>query len=156
MLDTSRPARNRAGRLRGEPMVVAEFLLIAFVVGIVTKTWLGFVGTFAGLYAIYRFTRLSAVLALALSLYWGLLGYHVGVAAGGFAGGVLLGGVGFVVGIGVHRGGYLGGGRASRPVAAGHVSRGGSAGQGAKSEPPRMVDDVPSGPIIDVEYRVVS
>lgn len=137
-------------------MVVAEFLLIAFVVGIVTKTWLGFVGTFAGLYAIYRFTRLSAVLALALSLYWGLLGYHVGVAAGGLVGGVLLGAAGFVVGLGVHRGGYLGGGLASRPVAAGHVSQDGSAGQGGTREPSRAIDDAPSGPIVDVEYRVVS
>jgi hypothetical protein len=30
-------------------MVVAEFLFIGFVVGIVTKTWLGFLGTFFGL-----------------------------------------------------------------------------------------------------------
>jgi hypothetical protein len=49
-------------------MVVAEFLLIGFVVGIVTGTWLGFLATFLGLYALYRFTRLSALLALALSL----------------------------------------------------------------------------------------
>jgi hypothetical protein len=35
------------------------------VVGLVTKAWLGFLGTFIVLYALYRFTRLSAVLALA-------------------------------------------------------------------------------------------
>ena len=65
-------------------MVVAEFLLIAFVAGIVTKTWLAFLGTFLGLYALYRFTRLSALLSLALSLYSCLLGYHLGAAMGGF------------------------------------------------------------------------
>jgi hypothetical protein len=55
-------------------MVVAEFLFIAFVVGMVTKAWMGFLGTFIVLYALYRFTRLSAVLALTLSLYWGFRG----------------------------------------------------------------------------------
>ena len=60
------------------PVSVAEFLFIACVVGVLTETWLGFLGTFFGLYALYRFTRLSAVLSLALSLYWGLLGYHPG------------------------------------------------------------------------------
>ncbi|RIL03537.1 MAG: hypothetical protein DCC71_14915 [Proteobacteria bacterium] len=137
-------------------MVVAEFLLIAFVVGIVTKTWIGFVGTFAGLYMLYRFTRLAAVLALVLSLYWGLLGYHLGVATGGLPAGVLLGAAGFVVGLGIHRSGYLVGGLASRPVSTGHPSHDESTEQCAPIEQPRAVDDAPRGPIIDVEYRIVS
>lgn len=137
-------------------MVVAEFLLIAFVVGIVTKTWIGFVGTFASLYVLYRFTRLAAVLALVLSLYWGLLGYHLGVATGGLPVGVLLGAAGFVVGLGIHRGGYLAGGLASRPVSAGQPLQEASPEQRATSEASRAVDDAARGPIIDVEYRVVS
>jgi len=88
-------------------MVVADFLLIAFVVGIVTKTWLGFLGTFFGLYALYRFTRLSAVLSLALSLYWGLLGYHLGAATGQLGVGPLLAVVVFAVAAGVRRAGFL-------------------------------------------------
>jgi hypothetical protein len=51
-----------------DPMVFSEFLFIAFIVGMITKAWMGFLGTFIVLYALYRFTRLSAVLALILSL----------------------------------------------------------------------------------------
>ena len=80
-------------------MVVAEFLFIAFVVGMVTKAWMGFLGTFVVLYALYRFTRLSAVLALALSLYWGLLGYHLGAATGEFGAAPFLAVVAFLVAI---------------------------------------------------------
>ncbi len=87
-------------------MVIVEFLLIAVVVGVLTETWLGFLGTFFGLYALYRFTRLSAVLAFALSAYWGLLGYHLGTATGELGVGPLLAVVGFVAGAGVHRGGF--------------------------------------------------
>jgi hypothetical protein len=44
-------------------VIVAEFLFIAFVVGILTETWLGFLGTFFGLYALYRFPTLCGPVA---------------------------------------------------------------------------------------------
>lgn len=65
-----------------------------------TKTGLGFLGTFVGLYTLYRFTRLSALLSFALSLYWGLLGYHLGAVLGGLGVGLLLAVVSFAVGLG--------------------------------------------------------
>ncbi len=137
-------------------MVVAEFLLIAFVVGIVTKTWLAFLGTFFGLYALYRYTRLSAVLSLVLSLYWGLLGYHLGVAIGGLAVGPLLAVVGFAVGFGVHRGGFLALASASRPVDPGAFSGDVEAEQGTSPYAARRSHGEPQGEVIDAEYRVVS
>lgn len=136
-------------------MVVAEFFLIAFVVGIMTKTWLGFLGTFVGLYVLYRFTRLSALLSFVLSLYWGLLGFHLGAALGGVAAGALLAIAGFVVGLGVHRGGVFAAPLQQRPV-----DRGPSA-DGAEEHrmshfPPRPLHGPPHGEVIDAEYRVVS
>ncbi len=132
-------------------MIVAEFLFIASVVGFLMETWLGFIGTFFGLYAFYRFTRLSAVLSLALSLYWGLLGYHLGASAGEFGVGPLLAVLGFAIGAWVHRAGFLGGVPAAQA-----------------SEPDPVVEETESvhaerlfpgesvGEIIDAEYRVVS
>jgi hypothetical protein len=136
-------------------MVVAEFLFIAFVVGILTKAWLGFLGTFLGLYAIYRFTRLSALLSFVLSLYWGLLGFHLGAALGGVGAGALLAVVGFVVGLGVHRVGVPAGSPQRAPV-----SRGSSGD--LQAEPvvspyaPRSVHGMPPADVIDAEYRVIS
>src|SRR5690606_28512087 len=91
------------GQGRDGTMVVAEFLFIAFVVGIMTKTWLGFLGAFLGLYALHRFTRLSALLSFVLSLYWGLLGFHLGASVGGGVAGAVLAVTVFVVALGVHR-----------------------------------------------------
>ena len=99
-------------------MIVAEFLFIAFVVGILTETWLAFLGTFFGLYALYRFIRLSAVLSLALSLYWGLLGYHLGASSGEIGVGPVLAVLGFAIGAWVHREGFLGGAPTPLPPSA--------------------------------------
>lgn len=136
-------------------MVVAEFFLIAFVVGIVTETWLGFLGTFLGLYSLYRFTRLSALLSFALSLYWGLLGFHLGSALGGIGVGVLLAVAGFVVGLGVHRGGAFAATSQPRPI-----DRPSSADVAAEPRmspyPARTVHGISQGEIIDADYRVVS
>ena len=136
-------------------MVVAEFVLIAFVVGIVTKTWLGLLGTFLALYALYRFTRLSALLSLALSLYWGLLGYHLGAATGQFVAGPLLAVVAFLIALGIHRDGFSAPAPRHAPMEApppdSHDDLG-PANLGA--ERPRR--RVPQGEVIDAEYRVVS
>jgi hypothetical protein len=137
-------------------MVVAEFLFIGFVVGIVTKTWLGFVGTFLGLYALYRFTRLSALLSLALSLYWGLLGYHLGAVVGGFGVGPLLAVMGFAVALGVHRAGFLA--IASQPQSIEPDSFPADIAAEYRMSPDaaRSFHSAPQGKVIDVEYRVVS
>jgi hypothetical protein len=137
-------------------MVVAEFLFIGFVVGIVSKTWLGFVGTFFGLYALYRFTRLSAVLSLALSLYWGLLGYHLGSAIGGFGVGPLLAVVGFAVALGVHRAGFLAIALQPQPIDPDSFPADVAAEYRTSPYADRSFDGAPQGEIIDVEYRVVS
>jgi hypothetical protein len=137
-------------------MVVADFLLIAFVVGIVTKTWLGFLGTFFGLYALYRFTRLSAVLSLALSLYWGLLGYHLGVARDQLGVGPLLAGVGFAVALGVHRAGFLAITSQPQPIDPDSFSADVAEEYRMSPDAARSFHGAPQGEIIDVEYRVVS
>jgi len=133
-------------------MVVAEFLFIAFVVGMVTEAWLGFLGTFVVLYALYRFTRLSAVLALALSLYWGFLGYHLGAATGEFGVAPLLAVVGFLVAIWVHIEGFY------RPSA--HAQRAPDFQPVEQPGDPRAAAGPArisaSAEVIDVEYRVVS
>jgi hypothetical protein len=137
-------------------MVVAEFLFIGFVVGIVTKTWLGFLGTFFGVYALYRFTRLSSVLSLALSLYWGLLGYHVGVATGQPGVGPLLAVVGFVVALGVHRAGFLAITSQPQPIDPGSFSVDVAAEYRMSPDADRSFHGASQGKVIDVEYRVVS
>lgn len=137
-------------------MVVAEFLFIGFVVGIVTKTWLGFIGTVFGLYALYRFTRLSSILSLALSLYWGLLGYHVGVATGQPGVGPLLAVVGFVVALGVHRAGFLSIISRPRPIDSGSFSVDVAEEDRMSPYAARPFHGAPQRKIIDAEYRVVS
>ena len=136
-------------------MIVAEFLFIAFVVGILTETWLGFLGTFLGLFALYRFTRLSALLSLALSLYWGLLGYHLGAATGEFGVGPLLAVLGFAIGAWVHRDGFIGGASVGRPLDAMPPAPA-SAPQPVAPATAAAFSREPEGEIIDAEYRVVS
>ena len=137
-------------------MVVAEFLFIGFVVGIVTKTWLGFLGTFFGLYALYRFTRFSAVLSLALSLYWGLLGYHLGAATGQLGVGALLAIVGFAVALGVHRAGFLAITPQPQPIDPDSFPADVAAEYRMSPDAARSFHGAPQGKVIDVEYRVVS
>ena len=137
-------------------MIVAEFLFIACIVGVLTKTWLAFLGTFVGLYALYHFTRLSGVLALALSLYWGLLGYHLGASTGEVGVGPLLAVVGFFVGAWAHRDGF-----ASRMPAPGlhgaaSLEDGAVVAHGASQPSAREFPSASDGEIIDVDYRVVS
>jgi hypothetical protein len=138
-------------------MVVGEFLFIAFIVGLVTRTWLGFLGTFFGLFALYRFTRLSVVLSAVLSLYWGFLGYHAGAATGELGVGPLLAVVGFAAGAWAHRDGFL-------MLAARRVQAEDRVPAAEAAHAPRHIDlaehrpsqDEESSEIIDVEYRVVS
>jgi len=138
-------------------VVVAEFLFIAFVVGMVTEAWLGFFGTFLVLYALYRFTRLSAVLALALSFYWGFLGYHLGAATGEFGVAPLLAVAGFLVAIWVHIEGLY------RPSARAQGAPDSQPVEPPDRAQPRDLRGTPgpagmsaSAEVIDVEYRVVS
>ena len=138
-------------------MVVAEFLFIAFVVGMVTKAWMGFLGTFIVLYALYRFTRLSAVLALTLSLYWGFLGYHLGAATGEFGAGPFLAVVAFLVAIWVHIEGF------HRPSTRAHPTPDSAFVEPHDCAQPHdsraaaeSVNAAASSEVIDVEYRVVS
>lgn len=136
-------------------MVLAEFLLIAFVVGVVTKTWLGFVGTLAALLALYRFTRLAPLLSFALSLYWGLLGYHLGAATGQFLAAPVLAAVAFVIALGVHRDGLSAPAMHRRAVASTPPAEQ-DAPDPRHSDARRPRSRVPQGEIIDAEYRVVS
>lgn len=137
-------------------MVVVEFLFIAFVVGVLTGTWLGFLGTFFGLYALYRFTPLSAVLSLVLSLYWGFLGYHAGAATGELGAGPVLAVLGFAVGAWVHRRGYLGGLASADPRKLGSREGASSVHPAAPAQSERLFPGVPDGEILDAQYRVVS
>ena len=138
-------------------MVVAEFLFIAFVVGMVTEAWLGFLGTFIVLYALYRFTRLSAVLALALSLYWGFLGYHLGAATGEFGAAPLLAVVAFLVAIWVHiEGFYRTSARAQQAPDSPPVEPPDLAQPGDLRGTAGAANASASSEVIDVEYRVVS
>jgi len=141
---------------QNRPVSVAEFLFIACVVGVLTETWLGFLGTFFGLYALYRFTRLSAVLSLALSLYWGLLGYHLGVSTGEVGVAPLLAGLAFAIGAWVHRDGFLGAVPAAPPSQPGHLSDDVAVHQSVSAYPDRPFSGEPGGEIIDADYRVVS
>jgi hypothetical protein len=138
-------------------MAVAEFLFIAFVVGMVTKAWLGFLGTFIVLYALYRFTRLSAVLALALSLYWGFLGFHLGAATGEFGAAPFLAVVAFLVAIWVHiEGFYRPSARAQRAPDFQPVEQHGCEKPGDLRGAAGTARMPASAEVIDVEYRVVS
>jgi len=137
-------------------VIVAEFLFIACVVGILTETWLAFLGTFFGLYALYRFTRLSAVLSLALSLYWGLLGYHLGASSGELAVGPLLAALGFALGAWVHRDGFFGGVPTALPSEPGPLAEDAAVYQRVSAHSHRPFPAESDGEIIDAEYRVVS
>ncbi|MCP5056685.1 MAG: hypothetical protein GY937_08150 [bacterium] len=124
--------------------------------GILTETWLGFLGTFLGLYALYRFTQLSVVLALALSFYWGLLGYHVGSATGEFGVAPLLAGLGLAIGAWLHRDGFAGTIRTARVAGPGSVSGGIAVHQRVSARTDRPFPGRRDDDIIDAEYRVVS
>lgn len=137
-------------------MVVAEFLFIAFIVGIMTKTLLGFLATFFGLYSIYRFTRLSALLSFVLSCYWGLLAFGLGTAIGGPGAGLLLGVAGFAVGLGVHRTSSSAVAPELPYVDPGYFATSTAAESQMSSDSSGRFPGPPQGKIIDAEYRVVS
>ena len=123
----------------------------------VTKAWLGFLGTFIVLYALYRFTRLSAILALALSIYWGFLGYHLGAATGEFGAAPFLAVVGFLVAIWVHiEGFYRLSAHAQRVPDSQPVEPPGYAQPGAPRAAAGAASMSASAEVIDVEYCVVS
>lgn len=138
-------------------MVFAEFALIAFAVGIATESWLGFLGTFFGLAAVYRLTPLAVLLSLALSLYWGLLGYWLGASTGEPGVGPLLAVVGFLGGAHVHRSGF-----AAPRAFLRHIRRWGSLAAdravGSREAPTRARRwaHPEDAAVIDVEYRVPS
>ena len=121
-----------------------------------TKTWLGFVGTFFGLYALYRSTRLSAVLSLVLTLNWGLLGYHLGAAMGAFGVRPLLAIVAFAVALGVHRAGFLAITSQPQPIDPDSFSADVAEEYRMSPDAARSFHGAPQGESIDVEYRVVS
>ena len=127
---------------------VTRLQLIAFVVCLARSTCRGFFGTFIVLYALYRFTRLSAILALALSIYWGFLGYHLGAATGEFRAAPLPAVVGFLVAIWVHIEGFY---RLSA-----HAQRVPDSQPGAPRAAAGAASMSASAEVIDVEYRVVS
>jgi len=137
-----------------EAVVLAEFILIAFVVGIATASWHGFVGALAGLLVVYRLPALGGLLSLMLSLYWSLLGYWLGASAGTMGGGLLLAAAAFIGSARLHRRGFA--------SAAGFLSRirrqrlgpPEITRRGRNGAPPTA--DVDEFQVLDAEYRVVS
>jgi hypothetical protein len=116
-----------------------------------------FLGTFIVLYALYRFTRLAAVLALTLSLYWGFLGYHLGAATGEFGAGPFLAVVAFLVAIWVHiEGFHRPSARRQPPPDSAFVKPSEPAQPRDPRAPAGAASAAASSEVIDVEYRVVS
>ena len=136
-------------------MILAEFLFIALGVGIFTESWMGFFGTFFGLLALYRFTRLSASLALALSLYWGLLGYHLGAWSGEIVLSPLLAVVALAIGVRVHLNGFLAVFSGIRTTDPAPLEAAAACQQDSIRSAQALPDDSDCE-IIDAEYRVVS
>lgn len=135
-------------------MVLAEFILIAFVVGIATASWLGFVGTLTGLFVVYRLPALGGLLSLMLSFYWGFLGYWIGASTGEVAGGLLVAVAACLGSAYVHRRGFA--------SAAGLLSRIRRHRLGQPEVTPRgwsgapTVAEVDEFQVLDAEFRVVS
>lgn len=86
-------------------MVLAEFGLVAFVVGIATQSWVACLGTFVGLLAAYRRTILAVPLSLFLCAYWGLVGYSLGASTGEAGVGPVAAALGVLASARVHRAG---------------------------------------------------
>ena len=136
-------------------MVFAEFFLIAFAVGTATQSWLGLLGTFFGLAAVYRLTPLAALLALALSLYWGLLGYWLGAATGEPGVGPLLAVVGFLAGAKIHRSGFAAATKFLHRIRhSASLAFGRSAGSREAPALARRWAAQANADVIDVEYRI--
>jgi hypothetical protein len=91
-----------------------------------------------------------------LSLSWGLLGYHLGSAIGGFGVGPLLAVVGFAVALGVHRAGFFAITRQPQPIDPDSFSADVAAEHRVSPDAARSFHGAPQGKVIDVEYRVVS
>ena len=96
------------------------------------------------------------MLSLALSLYWGLLGYHLGVSTGELGFGPLLAGLGFAIGAWVHRDGFLGAVLEALPSELGPLADDVAVHQRVSAHPDRPFPGEPRGEIIDADYRVVS
>lgn len=130
-------------------MIVAEFVLVAFVAGILAKSvWVAIV-TFALLYSVYRYSRLSVLLAALLIAYWAAVGFQVGRSVrgpvGALAGAVVAG----LVAARVHRDAF------TRLRGRGESTRT-SAPQPAAFSASPVPQIHREGDVIDVEYRVVS
>ena len=98
--------------------------------------------------------RLTAVLSLALSLYWGVLGCHMGAATRHLCVGALLAVVSFAVALGVHRASFLS--IAQQPIDPDSLSLDVSADCRMSPYTARSFHGAPQGKVIDVECRVVS
>jgi hypothetical protein len=96
------------------------------------------------------------VLSLALSLYWGLLGYHLGVSTGEVGVAPLLAGLAFAIGAWVHRDGFLGAVLEALPSELGPLADDVAVHQRVSAHPDRPFPGEPGGEIIDADYRVVS
>jgi hypothetical protein len=86
-------------------VVLAEFGLVAFVVGIATQTGVACLATFVGLLAAYRLPVLAVPLSLVLCAYWGLVGYSLGASTGKAGMGPVAAALGILASAHVHRAG---------------------------------------------------
>jgi hypothetical protein len=86
-------------------LVNLEVVVIAALVGLATQSWIGFLVTLFGLFALLRVPYLGGAVAVVLSVMWGVFGWHVGAwFHSGIGPQVALAIVGFLIGFGAHRG----------------------------------------------------
>ncbi len=130
-------------------MIVAEFILVAFVAGILAKSgWIA-IATFALLYSVYRYSRLSVLLAALLIAYWAAVGFQVGRGVSGPVGALAGAVVAGLVSARVHRDAF------TRLRGRGEIRQTPAPQPVAFSASP-VPKTHREGDVIDVEYRVVS
>lgn len=79
-----------------------EILLIAVAAGVEFESWWVFGGTLLALSVALYIRAVAIPFMVILSVFWGLFGYSIGVAADSIAASVVLGIIAFLMGIGVH------------------------------------------------------
>ena len=100
--NVSRVAKGVLGGLMAYYIVLPEIVILSIIIGILFHSWLLFGLTLAVSIVIYNNHKLAWILIILLSLVWGIIGYGVGSIFGSESGEIVLGIIGFLLGLGVH------------------------------------------------------
>lgn len=100
--DVRKGVTNARFNEKNSNILFLEIIAIAVAAGAGTESWWVFGGVFIALTGGLYIRVIAIPLMVVLSCFWGLIGYGIGSAADSTGAAVVLGILGFLMGLGVH------------------------------------------------------